>query len=62
MKITIAPSEDQTGMQFPSHSISVESPNDDIKIPEAVNMFVDALKGWGYDMELIQKELSEFEF
>jgi len=59
MKITIEPSIDQTGEEFPYAKVSIELPEDDRSLSDVLeNLVAPALRAWGFSMidELINKE------
>jgi hypothetical protein len=61
MKITIEPTEDQSGMSADTmHStVSVSIANDDLDITAIMGQVVKALQAWGFHNESIAKELDE---
>ena len=48
MKITIEPSADQTGEEFPYPKVTLEVPNDELNINEAGDLVRAALLAWGF--------------
>jgi hypothetical protein len=61
MKITIAPSEDQSVEKHPYLAVSIEHPADDnITIEHAVDMAFVAMAAWGFDKDTITKAFHEF--
>ena len=61
MKITIAPSEDQSCQKFPYYSVAIEFPHDDMMTAERMAaMFYQALLGCGYGPEEAKKAMNEF--
>ena len=61
MKITIEPTEDQSGKSADTmHStVSVSIANDDLDITEIMRQVVKTLQAWGFHNESIAKELDE---
>ena len=61
MKITIEPTEDQSGESVDTmHStVSVSIASDDLDITDMMGQVVKALQAWGFHNESIAKELDE---
>jgi hypothetical protein len=61
MKITIEPTEDQSGESAATmHStVSVSIANDDLDITDMMGQVVKALQAWGFHNESIAEELDE---
>jgi len=61
MKITIEPTEDQSGESVDTmHStVSVSIDSDDLDTTEIMGQVVKALQAWGFHNESIAKELDE---
>ena len=61
MKITIEPTEDQSGesADIMHSTVSVSIANDDLDITEIMGQVVKALQAWGFHNESIAKELDE---
>jgi hypothetical protein len=61
MKITIEPTEDQSGesADIMHSTVSVSIANDDLDITEIMGQVVKALQAWGFHNENIAKELDE---
>lgn len=60
MKITIAPSQDQTKEEVPLYAITVEDPNDELPIKQVVDIVFQALQGWGYSSDGVHKAFNDF--
>jgi hypothetical protein len=59
MRITIAPSEDQTHEQHKLFAVTVEHPNDDATMAVVLEIMVKALQGYGFTTEEILKGMEE---
>ncbi len=61
MKITIAPSKDQSKESIRFYSVTIEYEDDDsITHKNLVEMFFQAAIGAGFNRETIHKEMNEF--
>lgn len=61
MKITISPSEDQSCQQHPYHSVTIEQHSDDsFTAGQAVDMFYQAMIGFGFDKNQTVNAIQEF--
>jgi len=58
MKITIEPSADQMGEEYPYPKVTLEVPRDDVMIEEAADMMRQALLGWGFSEALVDEVIS----
>jgi len=61
MKITIAPTQDQTKERHPQHSVTIETPHDEANLEEALEIIHSALVAWGFGAESITQAMNEFE-
>jgi hypothetical protein len=61
MKITIAPTHDQTLESHPQHAVTIETPHDDTSLDEALEIIHAALVAWGFGTEAITQKMNEFE-
>lgn len=60
MKITLQPSEDQTGEEYPHATITIEIPGDDIEIVSVIDYLIrPALMAWGFHHDTINEYLPE---
>ena len=55
MKITIEPSQDQTGEEYAYPKVTLEIPRDDVMIEEAADMVRQVLLGWGFSEALVDE-------
>lgn len=61
MKITITPSEDQSGQKHKHYGVIIEHPHDDVNCHTALQMCVNALIAWGFQRDSIMDAMEEFE-
>ena len=61
MKITITPSEDQTGQKHKYYGTSIEHPEDGVNCHTALEMCVNALMAWGFERDSIMAAMEEFQ-
>ena len=48
MKITMVPSEDQSGLEFPQHSVTIETPSDELTLDEVGDLLRYLLLAWSF--------------
>lgn len=60
MKITIAPSKDQSYENYPRNAVTIEAPIDDVELPDALEIIYSALVAWGYDPEGVHNAMNNF--
>ena len=59
MKITIEPSEDQSGQEYPYAKVTIELPDDDLSLSVVIeNMIEPALIAWGFLPDSVKRELN----
>lgn len=61
MRITIAPSEDQTHEQHKLFAVTVEHPNDDATVAVVLQMVERALVGYGFTIQEILKGMKNYD-
>ena len=54
MKITIEPSE--MHREYPSATVTISYPNDDVDCDDALDMVLNALVAWGFDYKSVFEE------
>lgn len=60
MKITISPSQDQTGQKFKFYAVSIEHPDDEADVSVALEMCVNALIAWGFQRDWIVNAMDNY--
>lgn len=59
MKVTIEPTQDQTGETHPFPKVAIDSPHDDLDIEEAMSLVERALVAWGFHPDTVQDYYKE---
>jgi hypothetical protein len=54
MKITLAPSQDQSKERYPHPTVTLEVPRDDLNIGEVADLFQSAIRAYGFTLTEIE--------
>lgn len=61
MKLTLSPTDDQTGEEIQHNTVTIESPDDIVTYKRLIKMFLASSVAWGFSEQGLTQAMKEYE-